>query len=89
MAVAGTFVCRACSSFAVLVARQNLDRSDPIAAAVGQLAPGPDGFSLSDHQHPGRYEGGVQLLPELRYLPGHRLSAAVAEPSRNLPEDPK
>lgn len=89
MAAAGTFACRACSSFAVLADRQNLDRSGPIPAAVWQLAPGPDGFSLSDHRHPGRYEKGVRLFPELRHLPGHRPSAAVAEPSRNLPGDPK
>lgn len=45
-AAAGAFASRACSAFAGLVARRNLGRSGPIAAAVWQLAPGSGDFSL-------------------------------------------
>ena len=43
---AGAFACRACSAFAGLADRRKLGRSGPIAAAVWQLAPGSDDFSL-------------------------------------------
>ena len=46
MAAAGAFACRACSSFAGLADRRKLGRSDPIAAAVWQLARGSGDFSL-------------------------------------------
>ncbi len=46
MAAAGAFACRACSAFAGLADRRKLGRSGPIAAAVWQLAPGSDDFSL-------------------------------------------
>ena len=46
MAAARAFACRACSAFAGLADRRNPGRSDPIAAAVWQLAPGSGDFSL-------------------------------------------
>jgi len=88
MAAFAASSCRTGPSLALL-ARRKLARSDPIAAALWRLGPGSDGFSWSDHRLPGRYEGGVQVLPVLMGLPSHRQSAAVAEPSRNRRGGPK
>ena len=46
MAAAAAFACRACSAFAELLDRRKLDRPGPIGAAVWQLAPRSDDFSL-------------------------------------------
>jgi len=43
---AGAFACRACSAFPGLADRRKLHRSDPLAAALWQLAPGSGDFSL-------------------------------------------
>ena len=88
MAAFAASSCRTGPSLALL-ARRKLARSDPIAAALWRLGPESDGFSWSDHQPPGRSEGGAQVLPGLMDLPGHRRSAAVADPSRNRPGGPK
>jgi hypothetical protein len=84
----GTVACWACSSFPVLSDRRHLDRSGP-TAAPWRLAPGFDGFSWSGHRYRGRQAWRAQALPARMDLPGHRLSAAVAEPSCSLSTGPK
>jgi hypothetical protein len=71
------------------VSAASLDRSGPIVAAPCPPVPGFGGFSLSDRLFRGRSASGVQALPARMDLPGHPLSVAAAERSRNRPEDSK